>query len=163
MKKRSRKIFVASILAITASLFVAGCTGVQYAMTPYKYQFSSPEVSEVCLKVDPESSVAMSYEVRRAIEEHGLKVREVNNDEDASGCVSCVRFHFEFGGWSKCVLQKASLELTSTVNSRRNTVRVVSKLENTEKVLNEDPSETTKTIHSLVDQLFPQPIPWVAE
>ncbi len=149
--------------AISASLFLAGCKSVPYVMDPYRYQFSLPESSEVCLKVNQESSIAMSYEVRRAIEEHGLKVREVNNEEDASDCVSCVRFHFEFGGWSKSVLQIASLELTSTVNSRRNTVRVVSNLENTKKVLNEDPSETTKTIHSLVDQLFPRPIPWVAE
>ncbi len=132
-------------------------------MNPYQYQFSSPEDSEICLKVDPESSVAMSYEVRRAIEEHGLKVREVNDEEEAKDCVSCVKFHFEFGGWTKSVLKKASLELTRNVNSRRNTVRVVSNLENAERVFYEDADETTKTIHSLVDQLFPQPIPWVAE
>lgn len=132
-------------------------------MNPYQYQFSTPENAEVCLKIEKESSVAMSYEVRRAIEEHGLKVREVNNEDDASECDSCVRFNFEFGGWSKSVLKKASLELTRNVNSRRNTVRVVSNLESAEKVLYEDASETTKTIHSLVDQLFPQPIPWVSE
>ncbi len=132
-------------------------------MNPYQYQFSPSEKSEVCLKVDTDSSVAMSYEVRRAIEEHGLKVREVNNEEDAKDCESCVRFNFEFGGWSKSVLKKASLELTRNVDSRRNTVRVASNLENAEKVLYEDASETAKTIHSLVDQLFPQPIPWVAE
>ncbi len=132
-------------------------------MNPYQYQFSTPANAQVCLKVDNETSVAMSYEVRRAIEEHGLEVREVNNEEDASACDSCVRFHFEFGGWSKSVLKKASLELTRNANSRRNTIRVVSNLEGAENVLYEDASETTKTIHSLVDQLFPQPIPWVAE
>ena len=158
-KSLARLAFVAA----SATVLFGGCSGFPYVMNPYQYQYATAEDTVICLKVTEENSVAMAYEVRRALEEKGLKVREVNSKDDATDCLSCVRFEMEFGGWSNSVLKKATLELRRSENGHTNTIRVTSKTDVAEGVVSTKAEDTSETIRLLVDQLFPHPIPWIAE
>lgn len=150
-------------LAVSATVLLASCSGFPYVMNPYQYQYATAEDAVICLKVSEENSVAMAYEVRRAMEEKGLKVREVNSNDDSKDCLSCVRFEMEFGGWSNSVLKKATLELRRSENGHTNTIRVTSKSDYSDGFVSTKSEDTSETIRLLVDQLFPHPIPWIAE
>lgn len=105
----------------------------------------------------------MAYEVRKALEEKGLRVQEVNSEEEASRCQNCVRFDFEFGGWMKSNLKKATLELRHKENGQAGTVRVSSIQADQKGFMTTNSEDIGTTIRLLVDRLFPQPIPWISE
>ncbi len=150
-------------LAASGILLLNGCSHLPYSMDPYRYKFDSPQSSVVCLKISSENSVAMAYEVRKALEEKGLRVQEVNSEEEASRCQNCVRFDFEFGGWMKSNLKKATLELRHKENGQAGTVRVSSIQADQKGFMTTNSEDIGTTIRLLVDRLFPQPIPWISE
>lgn len=160
MKTLTRSIAVLSCIGALASL--VGCSGLPYAMNPYRYQFNSDRPSTLCLVPRNDSSVAMTYEVKKALEEKGFKVREVN-EASAADCAACVRFDCAFGGWSNASLTRASLELTQTERDKTQIVRVSSSADVPAGLANVNTLEAIDTIRTLVDRLFPQPIPWKAE
>ncbi len=160
MKTLTRLISVACCIGSLATL--VGCSGLPYAMNPYRYQFDSDRSPTLCLIARNDSSVAMTYEVKKALEEKGFKVREVN-EMSATDCVDCVRFDCAFGGWSNASLTRASLELTQTESDKTQIVRVSSSADVPAGLANVNTLEAIDTIRTLVDRLFPQPIPWKAE
>ena len=154
-----------SIAAAVCSGFLVtliGCSDLTYVMNPYRYQFNPDRSPSVCLIVRDNTSVAMTYEVKKALEDKGLKVREVNK-ADGPECSVCVRFGCVFGGWANTTLTEATLELTRTESGKKQTIRVSSASVVPDGLATVNSQEATEKIRTLVDRLFPQPIPWVTE
>ena len=155
------RLFLPAVCVATVT-YLVGCSGLPYAMNPYRYQFNSDPSKVVCLIVKDDSSVAVTYEVKKALQDKGFNVREVNQ-EAPEDCTDCVRFDYAFGGWTNSSLTKASLELTRKEKGKTQTIRVSSTSDVPEGLTTGNSHEASDTMRMLVDRLFPQPIPWISE
>lgn len=143
-------------LACAAALVLTGCQATGHS--PYQYRFGLTQPTEVCLVVEPASAEGLSMQVQSVLKEKGIKVASI---EDRCGldCAQCVRFTAKMGDWVGSRIQSAKMEYSERSKGLRYTVSA----ENTSAMhaaFGAPIDDELVLIRSLVDQLFPNPIPW---
>lgn len=147
------KLFTASL--ISAAL-LAGCQSVPQK-SPYEYQFEKASDQTLCLQTEPAGEVSLALMVRTALEEKGYQVRNVTDFSDPD-CRLCVRFAVKKGEWSDSRIKSASLEYVRGAAGIRH--KVTADDFSADRVFGTPSEDQSMIIWSLVDRLFPDPMPW---
>lgn len=136
----------ASLIGFSVAL-LAGC---QTADNPYAYSYSARSGGELCLVRNPANSETAVLQLKAALREKGLSMREVRAAAFCEG--ACLRFATE--GPTQMQIDRAvlSLEEGGAVKHRVHW----EKQESTGLVI----QDSTQAIQELVDRMFPEPTPW---
>lgn len=144
------------LFACVATVFLAGCQTTGHS--PYQYRFGDIRNAKVCLLTEPASAEGLSLQVQNALEEKGFKVESVD-DLTNKNCQSCIRFTAKMGDWVGSRIQSATMEYTRSSKGIRYSVSANSKSSQSA-AFGAPIDDEIILIRSLVDQLFPNPIPW---
>lgn len=144
------------LFACVATVLLAGCQTTEHS--PYEYRFGGIRGSKVCLLTEPASAEGLSLQVQSVLEEKGFKVEAVDS-LDKADCKLCVRFSAKMGDWVGSRIQSATMEYTRANKGLRYTVTAKSGAA-TSAAFGAPIDDEIILIRSLVDQLFPDPIPW---
>mgnify|MGYP006983600275 CR=1 FL=1 len=144
------------LLACFATVLLAGCQTTGHS--PYEYRFDNTRNSKVCLLTEPASAEGLSLQVQSVLEEKGFKVKAVD-DLDNADCKLCVRFTAKMGDWVGSRIQSATMEYTREGKGIRYSVTAKTGV-GTSPTFGAPIDDEIILIRSLVDQVFPNPIPW---
>lgn len=148
-----RKALLSALISVAV---LSGCQSI--GSSPYQYRFADAQGARLCLVTEPASAEGIGMQVSRALEEKGFQVQMVNPDSEAD-CTSCVHFTAELGDWMGPRIQSATMSLTRKENNLKHVVTV--KADVRDAISFGAPiDQEIILIRSLVDQLFPHPIPW---
>ncbi len=148
---RMRLLFAAA----AAAVMLAGCQTPQ--QSPYEYRFARTSGEELCLQTEPAGEVGLALQVRMALEQKGFSVRNVTDFGDAD-CRRCVLFTAHMDDPSSHHIKTATLEYVRGPGERTHSVstREVDEVH----VFGSPADDQRILIWSLVDRLFPDPMPW---
>ena len=141
------------------SALISGCQTMD-GRSPYQYRFDDPADKSICLFVRDDKLESLGLEVRRALEDKGFRVRDVGVRQ-LSDCTQCVRFSAKMGGWAGAQLERAHMEYTRRSEGIRHKVSATETCRHV-KSLGVPVEDHLPMIRSLVDRLFPDPVPWDA-
>lgn len=152
-----RQRFLSSACVLAAAL-LSGCQSAP-ERSPYAYRFADSAQRDICLvQADSAQEQGLSLQMRTELESRGFIVREVT-EGNTEGCSACLRLNARLGNWSGQRLHQARLDLTRTVNGIRKTVSVES-VAPTGVNFGAPIDDGTQTIRTLLDRVFPTPMPW---
>lgn len=144
------------VTVLAAAALLSGCqTPSQKA--PQGYRFGQTDGHSICLVTEPAHAQFLSLQVRAALEDKGFEVKEVSSEE-ARTCSPCVRFIAKLGDWTGPRIESATLQYTHVAGGTRTTVSAESP--GTRAAFGAPIDDTSVLVRTLVDRLFPNPIPW---
>lgn len=147
------------LTAVLAGAFLlAGCQSAPQK-SPYEYRFAKAAGQELCLQTEPAGEVSLALMIRTALEQKGFSVRNVTDFDDAD-CRQCVRFTARMEEWSNHRIRSATLEYFSGHSSRPLSVSTRDDEGTVGHVFGSPADDQSIIIWSLVDRLFPDPMPW---
>lgn len=146
-------------VSLISAALLAGCQSAPQK-SPYEYRFAKEGDQTLCLQTEPAGEVSLALMVRTALEEKGYQVRNVTDFSD-SDCRRCVKFTVQTDGWSDSRIKSASLEYVRDAAGIRH--KVTADGFSTDRVLGTPSDDQSMIIWSLVDRLFPDPMPWKDE
>lgn len=153
------------IAGLSSLMVLSGCTGIP-EVNPYQYRYSGEETERMCLYVDRGTSPAISLEVRQSLQAKGFVVRNVTANE-ALDCERCVFFRTHATGWKGSQIKEAHMEFVHEVDGQKVTesvkVNALDPVGLSTGPASEDDEEGSYLIRSLVERLFPDPVPWGIE
>lgn len=144
------------LFACVATVLLAGCQTTGHS--PYEYRFGGVRNTELCLLTEPASAEGVSLQVQSVLEEKGFKVQAVDDFKDQD-CKLCVRFTAKMGDWVGSRIQSATMEYTREGKGIRYSVTAKTGA-GTSPTFGAPIDDEIILIRSLVDQVFPNPIPW---
>ena len=144
------------VAAFAGACLLAGCQSTPQK-NPYEYQYAKSDDQDLCLLTEPEGEVGLSLLVRNALEQKGFEVRYVTNFEDA-GCRQCVKFTAQMGDLVSRRVKTATLEYVRPGCGDRHVV--TSNDADEMRIFGTPTDDETIMVWSLVDRLFPDPMPW---
>lgn len=144
------------IVSLAGAFLAAGCQNMPQK-SPYEYRFVRTAGQELCLQTEPAGEVSLALMVRTALEQKGFAVRNVTEFSDA-GCRHCVRFTARMEDWSNHRIRSATLEYVSGHGSKP--LSVSTRDSDEVHVFGSPADDQSIIVWSLVDRLFPDPMPW---
>lgn len=146
------------LLTAAAALVLAGCQSTP--SDPYRWHYAAARET-VCLETEEATDVALTLPLRQALQDKGVTVVE---PAEGVHCTKKLLFSAKMGGWSGAEIRRAQLVLTdmpadggmAPVTGYRVT------MENTVTSgdLGSPAADSTTVIRTLVDRMFPDPVPW---
>ncbi len=141
-----------------AALMLAGCQST--TTNPYSWHYAAGEET-VCLETEDATDVSLTLPLRQALQDKGVTVVEPGAGVN---CTKKLLFSARMGGWSGSEIKKAQLVLTDMrVDGGMAPVtgyRVTMENTVTSGDLGSPAADSTTVIRTLVDRMFPDPVPW---
>lgn len=144
------------VTVLAAVVLLSGCQ-TPSQRDPYAYRFGQVDGHSICLVTEPADAQSLSLQVRAALEEKGFVVKEVTAEE-ARKCSPCVRFIAKLGDWTGPRIESATMQYTRVAGGTRTTVSAEST--STKAAFGAPIDDESVLIRTLVDRIFPNPIPW---
>ena len=144
------------VTVLAAAALLTGCQ-TPSKTTPAGYRFGQLDGHSICLVTEPAHAQLLSLQVRAALEDKGFVVKDVT-PEEARTCSPCVRFIAKLGDWTGPRIKSATLQYTSVAGGTRTTVSAESM--GMQAAFGAPMEDESVLIRTLVDRIFPNPIPW---